>query len=666
MSLYGGIKFGLDNGSSSVSPTSADPAPPPPPPSEVAPPGPPPKGTTPPAAAATSFTAQAAKMPKSTGPEFSASLKFAPRIAKTKTMIPRPTGPTTVYAALPVVRDSPPVSMIKEEVAFGTDGKPLERAPAMTLKMKPTKAELGKRGRDGDGSKKKKKKKKKRLELPSMVVQLFDPEEQYDPNRPNDLAEYQQYRRRLKEEKRAKALAEKSRRMMGDSSSGSEYETDSEEEAPRRDAPKMFAPPRIYSPPASSKPLPLNPPQKTDVAMTGDDAYARRAAMVQASTGDDAYARRLALSQAKPQDQASVSAAELATMPSYPPPPPPEDAAPPPPSSSFIPPPAFALAGAPPPPRGFVPPPLSALAGAPPPPPGMRSGFIPPPPSALAGAPPPPSFPVNSAQHLSGVHSPPASVSAPSDPPVPIPQPPPSDIDKLIAEKRQAAQAIADKLKALAPKPAGELPPLEEGSGGTWAERHMRRLGHKEGQGLGASSTGIVHALAAEHVVAPPKPADPNQPLSKRAVARQKAAAANEKNANRRWVQHGTNRGRIVNANEDERQRVEKERLGEASRVIVLTGIVDNEEEVDEELSDEIGEECSNYGIVERVVLHMAEPVPEDPSECLRIFIVYSGMAGAWRATRELDGRFFGGKKLRVRYFDEGRFDRGERDGPLI
>ncbi|EIW70706.1 hypothetical protein TREMEDRAFT_68179 [Tremella mesenterica DSM 1558] len=628
MSLYGGIKFGLDNGSSSVSPTSADPAPPPPPPSEVAPPGesvndinvrmliftgPPPKGTTPPAAAAASSSAvQAAKMPKSTGPEFSASLKFAPRIAKTKTMIPRPTGPTTVYAALPVVRDSPPVSMTKEEVAFGTDGKPLERAPAMTLKMKPTRAELGKRGRDGDGSKKKKKK-KKRLELPSMVVQLFDPEEQYDPNRPNDLAEYQQYRRRLKEEKRAKALAEKSRRMMGDSSSGSEYETDSEEEAPRRDAPKMFAPPRIYSPPASSKPLPLNPPQKTDVAMTGDDAYARRAAMVQASTGDDAYARRLALSQAKPQDQASVSAAELATMPSYPPPPPPEDAAPPPPSSSFIPPPAFALA-------------------------------------------------------------------APSDPPVPIPQPPPSDIDKLIAEKRQAAQAIADKLTALAPKPAGELPPLEEGcvalivcvtllttrSGGTWAERHMRRLGHKEGQGLGASSTGIVHALAAEHVVAPPKPADPNQPLSKRAVARQKAAAANEKNANRRWVQHGTNRGRIVNANEDERQRVEKERLGEASRVIVLTGIVDNEEEVDEELSEEIGEECSNYGIVERVVLHMAEPVPEDPSECLRIFIVYSGMAGAWRATRELDGRFFGGKKLRVRYFDEGRFDRGERDGPLI
>ena len=50
--------------------------------------------------------------------------------------------------------------------------------------------------------------------------------------------------------------------------------------------------------------------------------------------------------------------------------------------------------------------------------------------------------------------------------------------------------------------------------------------------------------------------------------------------------------------------------------------------------------------IVERVVLHMVEPPPLDPTECLRIFVVFSGMAGAWRATKEIDGRFFGGKKI--------------------
>ena len=50
--------------------------------------------------------------------------------------------------------------------------------------------------------------------------------------------------------------------------------------------------------------------------------------------------------------------------------------------------------------------------------------------------------------------------------------------------------------------------------------------------------------------------------------------------------------------------------------------------------------------IVERVVQHLVEPQPVDPSECLRVFVVFTGMAGAWRTVKELDGRFFGGRKL--------------------
>jgi splicing factor 45 len=42
----------------------------------------------------------------------------------------------------------------------------------------------------------------------------------------------------------------------------------------------------------------------------------------------------------------------------------------------------------------------------------------------------------------------------------------------------------------------------------------------------------------------------------------------------------------------------------------------------------------------------MVEPPPPEPSECLRVFIVFSGMAGAWRAIKELDGRFFSGNKI--------------------
>lgn len=69
----------------------------------------------------------------------------------------------------------------------------------------------------------------------AQLIPEFDPEEQYDPNRPNDLAEYQRYRRRVKEERRARYMEERRRQLAGESS-GSSYYTDSEEEvAPRRD-----------------------------------------------------------------------------------------------------------------------------------------------------------------------------------------------------------------------------------------------------------------------------------------------------------------------------------------------------------------------------------------------------------------------------------------------
>lgn len=56
--------------------------------------------------------------------------------------------------------------------------------------------------------------------------------------------------------------------------------------------------------------------------------------------------------------------------------------------------------------------------------------------------------------------------------------------------------------------------------------------------------------------------------------------------------------------------------------------------------------DLADSSIVERVVLHMVEPPPADPAEVLRVFVVFSGMAGAWRATRELDGRVFAGRRI--------------------
>ena len=97
----------------------------------------------------------------------------------------------------------------------------------------------------------------------------------------------------------------------------------------------------------------------------------------------------------------------------------------------------------------------------------------------------------------------------------------------------------------------------------------MAKWGHKPGQGLGATQSGIVEPLTMEK------------------------AKQNKKNAEAATQSKGigigsSNMGKIVNKNDGDRIREEKERWGEPSRIVVLTNMVGIEDAADPELPDEI------------------------------------------------------------------------------
>jgi hypothetical protein len=105
-----------------------------------------------------------------------------------------------------------------------------------------------------------------------------------------------------------------------------------------------------------------------------------------------------------------------------------------------------------------------------------------------------------------------------------------------------------------------------------FAARMMAKWGHKAGQGLGVQPGGIVEPLMVER---------PSQPKSKKGG--QPPSGPSNSGIG------GSKVGRIINNNEDQKAKEDRERFGEPSRIVVLTNMVGIDDADDEELRDEIG-----------------------------------------------------------------------------
>jgi hypothetical protein len=97
----------------------------------------------------------------------------------------------------------------------------------------------------------------------------------------------------------------------------------------------------------------------------------------------------------------------------------------------------------------------------------------------------------------------------------------------------------------------------------------MAKWGHKTGQGLGVNATGIVQPLVVEQTAKPKG---------------SKGASAGGFGS-----KDGSNMGKIINANDDVRQKEELERFGEPSRIVVLSNMIGVEDVGDEDLPGEVG-----------------------------------------------------------------------------
>lgn len=69
-------------------------------------------------------------------------------------------------------------------------------------------------------------------------------------------------------------------------------------------------------------------------------------------------------------------------------------------------------------------------------------------------------------------------------------------------------------------------------------------------------------------------------------------------------------------------------------------------------------EEARKLGVLEKCFVHIQPPyVPED--EAVRVFIVFSGLVGAWKAVNAFEGRYFGGRNVKAKFYNEQALDLG-------
>lgn len=102
------------------------------------------------------------------------------------------------------------------------------------------------------------------------------------------------------------------------------------------------------------------------------------------------------------------------------------------------------------------------------------------------------------------------------------------------------------------------------------------------------------------------------------------------------------------------------------SKVVILRNMV-GPEDVDDLLKEEIQEECSKFGLVERVIIYNEKQTDNEEDDnadvIVKIFVEFSLASETEKAKDALNGRYFGGRLVRAELYDQALFDHGDLSG---
>lgn len=102
----------------------------------------------------------------------------------------------------------------------------------------------------------------------------------------------------------------------------------------------------------------------------------------------------------------------------------------------------------------------------------------------------------------------------------------------------------------------------------------------------------------------------------------------------------------------------------QSESVVVLLKNMVGPEDVDDDLQEEIEEECGKFGGVERVIIYNEQQSEaEDAEVVVKIFVEFKDSESAVKAKDSLNGRFFGGRRVNATIYDQDLFNHNDLSG---